>query len=306
MIRSVPIMGTASTPLKKNNTIKSVLRLLRVHHWTKNAFVFSGLLLSFNVLTINMLQVSLVQFLLFCGISSSVYILNDIVDINKDRLHPVKKFRPLPAGDIKVIHALLIFILLCPCILISSFLVSSSFGVIILIYFLLNLSYSFKLKEYVIIDVLIISIGFVLRALSGVLAIGGEIPIWFLLSVAFLTLFMGFNKRKKELLAVPTQSQPTRKILSEYSIELIDEMIPMLTSCTIVAYSCFAIFETNSSYMITTLPLAIYGILRYQYLLNKTDQGERPEKILLTDKPIRLAILLWILTFISLQSNLFV
>lgn len=304
MIHSVPILGSASSPLQKSNGIRPILRLLRVHHWTKNAFVFSGLLLSFNHLSLNMIQMTLIEFLLFCGISSSVYILNDMVDIDKDRQHPVKKFRPLPSGDIKVSHALIILILLCPCILVLSFLVNGTFGAIILIYFILNVSYSFKLKEFVIIDVLVISLGFVLRALSGCLTTGGEIPIWFLLSVAFLTLFLGFNKRKKEILTLSGQTMHTRKILSEYSIGLIDEMLPMLTACTVVAYACFSIFEANSRYMIATLPIAVYGIFRYQYLLSKTDLGERPEMILLRDRPIRLALLLWVIVYISLQSNL--
>ncbi|WP_145405138.1 decaprenyl-phosphate phosphoribosyltransferase [Paenibacillus silvae] len=306
IIRSVPILGSASAPLQKSKRIKPLLRLLRVHHWTKNAFVFSGLLLSFNHLSIQMIQLTLVQFLLFCGISSSVYILNDMVDIEKDRRHPVKKFRPLASGDIKVSHALTILILLCPCVLVLSFLVNSIFGAIILIYFILNVSYSFKLKEFVIIDVLIISIGFVLRSLSGCLTTGDKIPVWFLLSVAFLTLFLGFNKRKKEILTLSGQTQNTRKILSEYSIGLINEMLPMLTSCTVVAYACFSIFEANSRYMIATLPIAVYGIFRYQYLLSKTDLGERPEMIVLRDRPIRFAVLLWVIVYISLQSNLFI
>lgn len=283
-----------------------IMKLLRYKQWTKNGFIFAGVLISFHQMTIGMVENAILALLLFCSISSCVYIINDIADIEADRLHPVKKMRPLPAGNIKVHQALVILFILGPCTLLLSFLLNIYFGAVILSYFILNLFYSFKLKRYVLIDVIIISIGFVLRALAGCLVTSGKVSIWFLLSIAFLTLFLGFNKRRKEILTLADHSTNTRKSLSEYSIGLLNEIIPMLTACSILTYSYFIINETQSKYLIVTIPLVLYGILRYQYLSNKTEYGESPELVLLRDKPMRLILLLWLVVYVSLQSNVIV
>jgi len=285
--------------------IRHYLQLFRMKQWTKNIFVFSGLLLSPDMLDLAAGGRSLLAFVLFCGISSSIYILNDIVDIEKDRLHPKKKFRPLPAGSIKLRHAFAALLLLCPCTLAASFWLSPQFGCVTAAYFLLNLSYSLKLKEYVFVDIIIISTGFVLRALSGIFVVHGRVSLWFLLSIAFLTLFLGLNKRKKEILTLAEDSRHHRKNLDKYSIGLINEIIPMLTSCTILSYSFFIIYETGSKLMIVTIPMALYGILRYQYLASRTDYGESPELVLLKDKPIVLIMLLWLVVYVSLLGQPF-
>jgi 4-hydroxybenzoate polyprenyltransferase len=299
----MPKLGVNNNFLPKMSRFGHVMRLLRYKQWTKNGFIFSGALISFTQMNISMIEHAMLAFLLFCGISSCVYIINDIADIEADRLHPVKKLRPLPAGDIKLHQALVILFILGPCMLLLAFQLHTYFGAVILGYFVLNLFYSFKLKRYVLIDVIIISIGFVLRALAGCLVTSGEVPIWFLLSIAFLTLFLGFNKRRKEILTLADHSRHTRKSLNEYSIGLLNEIIPMLAACSILTYSCFIINETHSKYLIVTIPLVLYGILRYQYLSNKTEFGESPELVLLRDKPMRLILLLWLIAYVSLQSS---
>ncbi|WP_209280688.1 decaprenyl-phosphate phosphoribosyltransferase [Paenibacillus athensensis] len=291
--------------IEKMNVIRHFLQLFRIKQWTKNIFVFSGLLLSLDTLDWTAVGRSLLAFLLFCCISSSVYILNDMVDIEKDRLHPRKKLRPLPSGSIKLRHAVAALLLLGPCTLVASFWLNPQFGCVVAAYFLLNVSYCFKLKDYVFVDVIIISTGFVLRALSGIFVVEGRLSLWFLLAIAFLTLFLGLNKRKKEILTLAEGSHHHRKNLDKYSIALINEIIPMLTSCTILSYSFFIIYETGSKLMIVTIPMALYGILRYQYLTSRTDYGESPELVLLKDKPIVLIMLLWLVVYVSLLGQPF-
>ncbi|GIQ70373.1 ubiquinone biosynthesis protein UbiA [Xylanibacillus composti] len=276
---------------------KHFLKLFRMRQWSKNIFVFAGLLLALDSVDFIMVQQAVFAFFLFCGISSSVYMINDVVDIEKDRLHPVKRNRPLPSGQVKAAHAAIAAILLSATILFLSFRLNVYFGFTLSSYFLLNLLYSFKLKHYVFVDVIIISSGFVLRALSGILIAGAAISLWLLLSVAFLTLFLGVNKRKKELLLLKEDSTAHRKNLSQYSIGLINEMIPMLTSCTVITYSFFIIYESDSKHMIVTIPMVLYGIFRYQYLTNRTEYGESPELVLLRDKPTVLIMLLWAVMF---------
>lgn len=273
------------------------LKLLRVRQWSKNIFVFSGLLLALDTVDFIMIQHAIYAFLLFCGISSSVYMMNDVVDIERDRLHPVKRERPLPSGRVKVAHAVIAAVLLTASVLFLSFQLNVYFGFTLCSYFLLNLLYSFKLKHHVFVDVILISCGFVLRALSGIIVAGATISLWFLLSIAFLTLFLGVNKRKKELLLLKEGSTGHRKNLSQYSIGLINEMIPMLTACTVITYSFFIIYESDSKHMIVTIPMVLYGIFRYQYLTNRTEYGESPELVLLRDKPTVLIMLLWAVMF---------
>lgn len=284
---------------KGMNILISTLKIMRVHQWPKNSFAFSGLIISFNTFDFNIFISSIFAFLLFCGISSSVYIINDIVDLERDKLHPVKKMRPLPSGRISIGYALVFVVLLSTMTLYLSFILNRYFGYIVVAYFILNLLYSFKLKEYVLVDIIIISIGFVFRTVAGILVAGARISFWLLLSVAFLTLFLGINKRKKEIITLQQGSEKHRKNLSDYSIDLINEMIPMLTSCTIISYSFYVIYETELKFLIITIPVVLYGILRYQYLTSKKNYGENPALVLFRDKPIVLVILLWCLIYVS-------
>ncbi|HEX2925583.1 MAG TPA: decaprenyl-phosphate phosphoribosyltransferase [Ruminiclostridium sp.] len=277
----------------------SFLKLMRIRQWTKNVFVFSGILFSSSSFSLLKALNLFIAFILFCGISSSVYIINDIVDLKKDMLHPVKRFRPIASGKIKVKQALAFLYILCPASILLSFLVNKYFGMVIVLYFLLNLSYSLKLKEFVFIDLLIISFGFVLRALSGIIVVKGNDFFWFLLSIVFLSLYLGMNKRKKELLTLADESKMHRKNLGDYSIGLINEIIPMLTACTVISYSFHTLYEVKAKLASLTIPLVIYGILRYQYLTDKAGYGESPELVLLEDKPIIVTIMIWGLIYMS-------
>ncbi len=275
------------------------VKLIRVRQWSKNIFVFSGILFSSGFIGIPQVVKLLIAFLLFCGISSSVYIINDIIDLKKDMLHPVKRFRPLASGKIKVKFALIIFYIICTGTIALSFFLNKYFGAIICVYFVTNLCYSLKLKEFVFIDLLIISFGFVLRALSGIVVVNGKNSFWFLLSIAFLSLYLGMNKRKKELVTMAEDSKRHRKNLGDYSIGLINEIIPMLTACTVISYSFHTLYEVKVKYTILTIPIVVYGIFRYQYLTDKAGYGESPELVLLKDRPIVVAMLLWGVIYMS-------
>ncbi|AEY66338.1 decaprenyl-phosphate phosphoribosyltransferase [Clostridium sp. BNL1100] len=290
------------------NTVKCFIKLIRVRQWSKNIFVFSGVLFPSGLIGLQQVVKIIIAFLLFCGISSAVYIINDVIDLKKDMLHPVKRLRPLASGKIKVKFALSIFYVICPGTIVLSFFLNKYFGIVICVYFLMNLSYSLKLKDFVFIDLLIISFGFVLRTLSGIILVNGKDSFWFLLSIAFLSLYLGMNKRKKELLTLEEDSQKHRKNLGEYSIGLINEIIPMLTACAVISYSFHTLYEVKVKYTILTIPIVVYGIFRYQYLTDKAGFGESPEMVLLKDRPIVLAILVWGAIYISaklLTNSLF-
>lgn len=282
----------------------SFLQLMRIHQWPKNFFVFSGILISFQSFGLGNLINSILAFFLFCGISSSVYIINDIVDIEKDKLHPIKKHRPIPAGKITISLALILEFVILMSTIFLAFVLNGQLGFIVIVYYVLNLLYTWKLKEIVLIDVLIISTGFVLRAISGIIITQAKNSFWLLMSIAFLTLFLGINKRKGEIIQLKQGGEKHRKNLGEYSIELINEIIPMLTSCTIISYSCYVLYETGYRVMIITIPIVLYGILRYQYLVNRKKYGGRPELVLLRDKPTILTIILWCLVFVSSKALL--
>ncbi len=290
------------------DTVLCFIKLIRVRQWSKNIFVFSGVLFPSGLIGLMQIVKLFIAFLLFCGISSAVYIVNDVIDIKKDMLHPVKRFRPLASGKIKVRSALSIFYIICPGTIVLSFFLNKYFGIVICVYLLMNLSYSLKLKDFVFIDLLIISSGFVLRTISGIILVNGKNSFWFLLSIAFLSLYLGINKRKKELLTLEEDSQKHRKNLGEYSIELINEIIPMLTACTVISYSFHTLYEVKVKYAILTIPIVVYGIFRYQYLTDKAGYGESPELVLLKDRPIVLALLVWGAIYISaklLTNSLF-
>lgn len=275
-----------------------IIELLRVRQWIKNIFVLAGVLTSLTSFNTSLMLKSISAFFLFCGISSTVYIVNDIIDIEKDKLHPVKKFRALSSGAIKVQHAILITSVLGSCVLAASFILNVFFGIIVLAYLLINLAYSLKLKEYVIIDLIIITTGFVLRTLSGMIITRGQISYLFLLTIVFLMLFLGFNKRKKEIILLNDTSKSHRKSLGEYSLNFINEANPMLAACAVISHSFYVIYELHSGFMVITIPIVLYGVLRYQYILNEKSFGENPEQALLKDKPMGIAALAWGISYI--------
>ncbi|WP_165755762.1 decaprenyl-phosphate phosphoribosyltransferase [Ruminiclostridium hungatei] len=285
---------------KKTNII-AMIRLSRPKQWIKNIFVFLALLSSGDIIELSHIVNSCIGFVLFCFISSSVYILNDLIDINADKIHPIKKFRPLASGAVSKVQALVLLIILCSISLILSFLFNYNLAVVIFIYFILNILYTIKLKKIVIVDIMVISTGFLLRVISGYVVIQEEISLWILLCTFFLTMFLGLNKRKQEIHTLNSDAKEHRKILNEYSEELINQILPVVASCAIIFYSFYTFQVSKNIWMMLTIPSVIYGMLRYQYLSLKSNVGENPEIVLVNDVPFIVNFILLVFIAITIK-----
>ena len=278
--------------------LKSFIQLLRPKQWIKNLFIFAALLFSKNIEKLPYIIMAAYAFLCFCITSSTVYIFNDMLDIEKDREHPRKRKRPLAAGVITKREAQILMTFMLPAAIAFSFMLNYSFGIIIMIYLLNNLLYTLYVKHLVILDVMSIALGFILRVAGGALAIGVLISPWLLLCTFLLALFLGFSKRRNELLVLQEDAQSHRMILEHYSLEFIDSMLSIVTASTLISYSLYTFFASDDKYSMVTILFVLYGIFRYQYLIYNKKLGESPEEIVLTDKPLLINILLWILTSI--------
>jgi 4-hydroxybenzoate polyprenyltransferase len=274
---------------------------LRPKQWPKNLAIFVGILFSQNILNLPLLAKTIIAFLIFCLLSGAVYILNDITDLEKDRRHPVKSQRPLASGRLRVSHAIFIFVVIIAFALGLSYYVSLSFFLVAVAYFLLQLAYSFSLKRIVILDVFAIAAGFVLRVVAGTVVINVEFSSWLLICTILLALFLGLSKRRHELVVLGEEAQNHRTVLAEYSPYLLDQMISVVTASTLVAYCLYTMSEETiakfgTRNLIFTIPFVLYGIFRYLYLIHQKGKGGSPENILLNDKPLLVAIFLWIIT----------
>jgi 4-hydroxybenzoate polyprenyltransferase len=280
--------------------LKKIFVSMRPSHWVKNFLIFAGLIFSQNLFSPAFFFKSLFAFVLFCGISSSVYILNDILDVKQDRLHPLKSKRPLASGELPVSSAFAFSLILGIVSVILSFYLQINFGLIVVIYFLLNLFYSLYLKQLVILDVMCVAAGFVLRALAGAVVIEVVISSWLVVCTTLLALFLGFSKRRHELILLENNAVEHRKILAEYSPYFLDQMIAVVTASTVVAYAFYTLSpevmeKLGTKYMDFTIPFVLYGIFRYLYLIHQKKEGGRPTRLLLTDKPILINVVLWLI-----------
>ena len=279
--------------------IKALLQLMRPKQWIKNFFVFAAIIFSGNFFNTNILCLNIATFILFCLTSSSIYILNDIVDIEKDRCHPDKKKRPLPSGRVNLKTAIVLDILIVLCVSYFSYIMLNlKILSILFIYLFINIFYSFKLKNVVIIDVMIITFGFVLRVESGSLATGVQVSPWLFLCTILLALFLALNKRKSEIITLKDKSGAHRKILEEYSIEMLDKMLIIVTPSILMAYCLYTFSSVQSKTMIFTIPFVLYGIFRYEYLVDKKNIGGKPEDVFGRDIPFLINIVLWVVAIL--------
>lgn len=273
--------------------IMNILKTLRVKQWTKNLLVFAGIIFSKNLFQYELLGKVILAFFLFSLVSGCVYLINDISDIDEDRKHPKKKYRPLPSGKITIMQAKFFFLIIFAFSIGISFWLNINFGFIALLYFSINVLYTFYLKHVVLLDVLFISFGFVLRAIAGAVVINVQISPWLILCTILLALFLGFSKRRNEIIVLKDNAIKHREVLEHYSLEFLDQMITIVTSGTIVAYSLYTFYSNESIYLMLTIPFVIYGIFRYLYLIHQHGLGGHPEEILLSDKPLLFNIILW-------------
>lgn len=281
--------------------IQAVFELIRPKQWIKNFFVFAAIVFSGNFFDTSILKANILTFILFCFTSSFIYVLNDIVDIDKDRCHPEKKKRPLASGRISKSLAVILDIFIISTVAYFSYtLLSVQVSLILLIYVIINIFYSFKLKNIVIIDVMIITSGFVLRVESGSLATGVQVSPWLFLCTILLSLFLALNKRKSEIITLKDKSVYHRKILQEYSVHMLDKMLTIVTPCILMAYCLYTFSSVQSKTMIFTIPFVLYGIFRYEYLIDKKNMGGKPEDVFGRDIPFLINIILWVLSVLTI------
>lgn len=282
---------------------KALLKTMRPRQWPKNVFIFAALVFDKQLFIPNSLMRTAAGFVLFCLISSAVYIFNDLADVEADRQHPEKKKRPIPSGQLSIATAWTAGILTVVITLALSYLLAPAFAAVIIAYFLLNLAYSKWLKHIPILDVLIIAAGFVLRVHAGVTLIRVErFSPWLYVVMTLLALYLGFGKRRAELGLLAKNAGTHRKVLEGYTIPLLDQYIMIVSGTTIVAYSLYTFSAPNvpaNHSMMLTIPFVLYAIFRYLYLIEVEKSGGEPEEILLTDRPFQIALLLWAMAVLA-------
>ena len=289
--------------------LKALLKTMRPRQWTKNAFVFASLVFDVKLFHPTDFLRTLAGFGLFCIISSTVYIFNDILDLEADRQHPVKRNRPIASGKLPVPVAITAGILLALTTLVAGYLLAWQFALVLLVYLTLMLFYSKWLKHIPILDVMVLAAGFVLRVHAGTtLIIVERFSPWLYVIMTLLALYLGFGKRRAELSLVAEntgthpQNESFRKVLDGYTIPLLDQFITIVSGTTIVAYSLYTFFRpdapSNHTLMLT-IPFVVYAVFRYLYLIQVRHIGGEPEEILLTDRPFQIAIALWGLTVLA-------
>ncbi len=278
--------------------LKYLLKAMRPRQWTKNVFVLAALVFDRQLFKLDALENTIQAFFIFCLLSSSVYLFNDVMDIEADRNHPVKKNRPIASGKLPLgvaIAASAVFFLVS---ITWSYFLSTGFLVIAATYILLNLVYSKWLKHIPLVDVLVLASFYVLRVAAGVSVIEVErFSPWLYVVTTLFALYIGFGKRRAELMVlVKDNTQSHRKVLSGYSIEFMDQLITVVSSTTIIAYSLYTFSAPNlpsNHTMMLTIPFVLYGIFRYLSLMQINKMGGEPEEVLLKDRPLQIAILLW-------------
>ncbi|MFW5940336.1 MAG: decaprenyl-phosphate phosphoribosyltransferase [Chloroflexota bacterium] len=283
-----------------------LLQTMRLRQWPKNAFVFVPLLFDRKLFDPESVVRAIIAFFLLSLMSSAVYIMNDLADIESDRQHPVKKNRALPSGRLNPRVALLASVVLALGSLLAGFYMNLIFGAILLAYLLSQIAYTLWLKRVVLVDVSIVAAGFILRIGAGVAVLDNvqRFSPWLYIFGGFLALFLALGKRRHELMLLGDDAGNHRAILSEYNMELLDRLIGIVTTSAIVAYSLYTFLAEGlpgNHIMMLTIPFVLYGMFRYLYLIHVQHEGGAPEEILLRDLPTQAALVMWVIVvFIAL------
>jgi 4-hydroxybenzoate polyprenyltransferase len=278
-------------------TFKALFKTMRPHQWLKNVLIFTALVFDGKLGVLPDLVRTLIGFLLFCLISGAVYIINDLADVEADRLHPKKRNRPIASGALPIRVAWVAVVVIVTLSFPLAYLISSSFALVLLSYFLLNLAYSKWLKHVPIIDVFVLASFYVLRVVAGLTIIHvARFSPWLYVVTTLLALYIGFGKRRAELALLADAANSHRKVLDGYTIPLLDQFITIVSAATIGAYSLYTFSAVNlpeNHAMMLTIPFAIYGIFRYLYLVHIKQGGGAPEEELFRDRPLQISIALW-------------
>lgn len=278
--------------------IKTVFVSLRPNNWIKNIFLFAPLIFSGKFLELISFSREVLAFIAFCLCSSAVYLLNDILDFDADKLHPVKSKRPIASGELTKRFALFLSLMILSVAFFISSLISVWLCFVVSIYYLLNLFYSLYLKKIEIIDVMTIAFDFELRIWAGSLAIGVIPSVWLQLMTFLLALFLGFTKRRKEIILLGGVAEEHRQVLSMYKVPLLDQFITLCAGLSILAYALYTVSPEiecrgQAKYLIYTLPFVIYGVLRYLYLVWSGKENGDPAEVLLSDVWLLSSVILW-------------
>lgn len=305
-----------------SNILFKSLKLMRPKQWIKNFAVFAAIVFTGQLFNSPAFFKVVIAFIVFCGLSSAVYVINDIFDIQKDRMHPFKRFRPLANGDLSIIYALFIFLVLCLGSLALSMFVNGTFLLLVIVYLGLQLSYSIVFKHITVLDILALAAGYILRVYAGEIASGFHISVWLVLTTVALSLFLAVGKRRTELTLISgfsdKQIAATRQTLSHYSERLLDVYASMFVTSTLIFYSFFTFLENPHGLkisiglllpdylpyyfqrkwlMITILPV-VYGLMRYLQDIYEKHEGESPEKVFLSDIPLLTSVITWLILVI--------
>ncbi|MGC9467082.1 MAG: decaprenyl-phosphate phosphoribosyltransferase [Anaerolineae bacterium] len=286
-------------------SLRALLKTMRPHQWTKNAIIFAALIFDLKLFDVTYTLRTLIGFVLFCLVSGVVYTVNDVVDLEKDRLHPKKRQRPLASGQLTPRFAITAAIILSAGSFAAAIWLDRDFALILSGYLVLQLAYSFLLKHIVLIDVMAIAAGFVLRVGAGVPLVDAErFSPWLYICTTLLALFLGLSKRRGELVMLREEAENHRPILKQYTQPLLDQLINMVTASTILAYALYTFSAANlpaDHAMMLTIPFVIYGLFRYMYLIHAEHCTLAPDEVLLTDRPSQANIVLWGLTVVAIM-----
>jgi len=291
--------GSDCSPVSQRNPLLGLILSLRPKQWTKNLVIFAALVFSQTAGEQTHVKLAVQAFAVFCLLSGAVYLLNDLLDYQQDRKHPIKCSRPIASGLLDRRVASVAFVLIAGISILWASLLTRTFLFAALAYFILQVAYSFKLKHTVILDVFSVAAGFVLRTIAGAEAISVEISSWLVICTMLLALFLALCKRRHEIVLLSAKAVEHRKILSEYNIPFLDQMISVVTTATVLSYALYTMSEDtvhkfHTHRLIFTVPFVLYGIFRYLYLVYRKDQGGSPDTILLTDKSLIADLLLYL------------
>jgi 4-hydroxybenzoate polyprenyltransferase len=284
--------------------LSALIKTMRVRQWTKNGFIFFGLIFDKQLFILEPFLRTVAGFFLFCLVSSAVYLFNDIADVEADRNHPEKKYRPIASGKLPVNVAMIAGLILVLLAIPSGYLLSPVFALILLVYLAINVLYSRWLKHVSILDVLIISSGFVLRVAAGVALITVErFSPWLYMITILFSLYIGLGKRRAEMNLLAGEASSHRKVFEGYTLPLLDQYITIVSGMTIVAYSLYTFSAPNlpeNHAMMLTIPFVVYGIFRYLQLIHIGNAAGSPDEVALKDRPLQFTVFLWGLTVIAI------
>ncbi len=301
---------SALTRKQRSFNMMEIIKLIRVPQWVKNLFVFIPVVYSRNLFQTDYLIISIIAFVIFCLLSSTVYVINDIVDAEADRHHPVKKNRPIASGKISDKKGILIAIVLFVLSVAFSLYTNTNFKIFAILFLLINIYYSFRLKHIVLLDIFSIAAGFMIRVTAGALVISVEISSWLILTTMFLSLFLAVMKRRSEIYIAGDEQNSTRKVLEDYSTNFIDQMATIAAAGVIISYALYTVSERTvtvfqTEHLIYTTPFVVYGIFRYMFLVLNHNKGENTTEIMVTDVSMITNIILYSLTTIIIVYKLF-